>query len=209
LASLATLDPEELAHVGTDLKKSLNVQLGRLKLLPNGLKLFAVIDGRIETGFDFTEMQLDSGTCPVLGYRHLPTKLKCSLRDAPDLLARVFNLSGYHADGSCGIRNFWVQEGNFKNTRLDDLLDWLEDEDLPTVGLELPREDPLVSAKCRLETELALIQLELDKKRLEIEAIEAVQRCERELTEAERKRTVSRKERDMAEKRALGMGPLW
>jgi hypothetical protein len=178
-----------------------------MKLLPDGLKLFAVVDGRIETGFDFTEMQIYSGTCPVLGYRHLPTKFKSSLSDAPGLLARVFNISGYHADGSCGISNFWVQEGNFQNTRLDDLLDWLDDRDLPTVGLETPREDPLVSAKCRLEMELAKIQLELDKKRLEIEAIEAVRRSHIELQEAERKMAVSRKERSMAEKRAIGLTP--
>jgi len=208
LASLATLDPEELAHVGTSNEKSINLRVSRMKLLPNGLKLFAVINGRIETGFDFTELQLDSWAGPVLGYRHLPTKLKSSLKEAPALLAKVFELPDYEEPpGTWGISAFWVQEGNFKNTRLDDLLDWLDDEHLPTMGLELPREDPLVSAKCRLEAELAKIQLELDKKRLEIEAIEAVQRSEIEVLEVERKMAVARKERNMAEKKAIGLTP--
>jgi len=207
LASLAHLDPEELARVGTS-GKSINLRVSRLKLLPNGLKLFAVIDGRIETGFDFTEMQLHDWTGPVLGYRHLPTKRKASLKEASDLLASVFKMPDYEEPpGTWGISAFWVQEGNFKNTRLDDLLDWLDDEHLPTVGLEEVREDPLVAAKARLEAELALIQAELDKKHQEIAAIEAVQRSKIELLEAERKMAVSRKERDLAERRALGMVP--
>lgn len=208
LASLAHLDPEELARVGEPMAKSINLRVSRMKLLPNGLKLFAVINGRIETGFDFTELQLHYGTGPVLGYRHLPTKRKASLKEASDLLASVFNLPDYEEPpGTWGISAFWVQDGDFKNTRLDDLLDWLEDEHLPTIGLELPREDPLVSAKCRLEAELALIQLELDKKRQEIAAIEAVRRSEIEVLEAERKMAVSRKERSLAERKAIGLTP--
>jgi len=208
LASLAALDAEELARVGEPMAKSISLRVMRLKLLPNGLKLFAAINGRIETGFDFTELQLHWGTGPVLGYRHLPTKVKASLKEAPDLLASVFNMPDYEEPpGTWGISAFWVQEGNFKNTRLDDLLDWLEDEHLPTVGLEEVREDPLVAAKSRLEAELALIQAELDKKRSEIAAIEAVQRCEIEAMEAERKMAVSRKERSLAERRAKSLVP--
>jgi hypothetical protein len=75
------------------------------------------------------------------------------------------------------------------------------------MGLALPREDPLVSAKCRLEAELAMIQLELDKKRQEIAAIEAVRRSEIEVLEAERKMAVSRKERSLAERKAIGLTP--
>jgi len=208
LASLAALDPEELAQVGTSSSKSISLRVSRMKLLPKGLKLFAVIDGRIETGFDFTELQLNSWAGPVLGYRHLPTKRMSSLKEAPYLLADVFNLPGYEEPpGTWGISAFWVQAGNFKNTRLDDLLDWLDDEHLPTVGLEEVREDPLVAAKARLEAELALIQLEFDKKHQEIAAIEAVQRAEIELLEAERKMAVSRKERNVAEKKAIGLTP--
>jgi len=208
LASLATLDPEELARVGEPMAKSINLRVSRMKLLPNGLKLFAVVNGRIETGFDFMELQLHSGTGPVLGYRHHPTKRMSSLKEAPVLLADVFNLPGYEEPpGTWGISAFWVQEGNFKNTRLDDLLDWLDDEHLPAVGLEEVREDPLVLAKGRLEAELALIQAELDKKHQEIAALEAVQRSNVEATEAERKMAVSRKERELAEKRAKSLVP--
>ena len=208
LASLAALDAEELARVGEPQAKSINLRVSRMKLLPNGLKLFAVIDGRIETGFDFTEMRLHDWTGPVLGYRHLPTKRKASLKEASDLLASVFKMPDYEEPpGTWGISAFWVQEGNFKNTRLDDLLDWLDDEHLPTVGLEEVREDPLVAAKARLEAELALIQAELDKKHSEIAAIEAVQRCEIEAMEAERKMAVSRKERSLAERKAKSLVP--
>lgn len=208
LASLAHLDPEELARVGEPQAKSISLRVSRLKLLPDGLKLFAVINGRIETGFEFKEMQFHMGARPALGYRHHPTKRMSSLKEAPYLLADVFNLPGYEEPpGTWGISAFWVQEGNFKNTRLDDLLDWLEDEHLPTVGLEEVREDPLLAAKARLEAELALIQLELDKKHSEIAAIEAVQRSNVEVLEAERKMAVSRKERNLAERKAKSMVP--
>jgi len=208
LASLAALPAEELARVGEPQAKSISLRVSRMKLLPKGLKLFAVINRRIETGFDFTELQLYYATGPVLGYRHLPTKVKASFSEASDLLASVFNLPDYEEPpGTCGISNFWVQEGNFKNTCLMDLLDWLDDEHLPTVGLETPSEDPLVAARARLEAEWELIQAELDKKRQEIAALKAVQEAKIELLEAERKMAVSRKERDMAERRALGMVP--
>jgi len=208
LASLALLPAEELARVGEPQAKSISLRVSRMKLLPKGLKLFAVINGRIETGFDFTEFQLHYGTGPVLGYRHLLTKRKASLKEGPDLLASVFNLPDYEEPpGTWGISAFWVDGGNFKNMCLMDLLDWLDDEHLPTVGLETPSEDPLVAARARLEAELALIQAELDKKHSEIAAIEAVQRTKIELLEAERKMAVSRKERDLAERRALGLTP--
>ena len=208
LASLATLPAEELARVGEPMAKSISLRVSRLKLLPNGLKLFAAINGRIETGFDFTELQLHFGTGPVLGYRHLPTKVKASLKEAPDLLASVFNMPDYEEPPDVwGIGAFWVQEGNFKNTCLMDLLDWLDDEDLPTVGLEEVREDPLALAKGRLEAELALIQVELDKKRAEIASIEAVQQAQIEFVADERKRAVSRKELELAEKKAKSLVP--
>jgi hypothetical protein len=179
-----------------------------MKLLPKGLKLFAVVNGRIETGFDFTELQLHYGTGPVLGYRYLPTKLKASLEEASDLLASVFNMRDYEEPpGTCGISNFWVQEGNFKNTCLMDLLDWLDDEHLPTVGLEEVREDPLLAAKACLEAELALIQAELDKKRSEIAALEAVQQAKIKFAVDERERSVSRKELKLAEERAASLVP--
>ena len=208
LASLAHLDPEELARVGTDSGKSISERVSRMKLLPNGLKLFATINGRIETGFELTQIQLSAYTSPVLGYRHLSKKLKSSLEDASDLVARVFNMRDYEEPpGTCGITAFWVQEGNFKNTRLTDLLDWLEDEHLPTVGLEALKEDPLLAAKARLEAELALIQAELDKKRSEIAALEAVQQAELEFAVNERERAVRRKELELAEERAASLVP--
>jgi len=209
LASLAHLDPEELARVGTSLGKSISLRVSRMKLLPKGLKLFAVVNGRIETGFDFTELQrYYEKTGPVLGYRYLPTKLKASLEEASDLLASVFNMRDYEEPpGTRGISNFWVQEGNFKNSRLMDLLDWLDDRDLPTVGLEAPKEDPLLAAKARLEAELALIQAELDKKRSEIAALEAVQQAKFKFAVDERERSVSRKELELAEEKAASLVP--
>jgi hypothetical protein len=157
-------------------------------------------------------------------------KRMSSLYHAPELLAEVFDLPDYkEPPDTYGISVFWVQEGNFKNSRLMDLLDWLDDRDLPTVGLKEPKEDPLLAAKARLEIELALIQAELDKKRSEIAArleaelaltqaeldkkrseiaaLTVVQQAELEFVVGERKSAVSRRELELAEATARSLVP--
>jgi len=175
-------------------------RVARLRFLPTSLKLFAVLDGRIEEGFELAQVQLSADPSPVLGYRHLPRKLKSSLEDASGLLARVFYQYGYDEPlGSHGITVFWVQEGKFENQRLYDLLETLDDEQLALVGSKEPQEDPMAFVKARLEAELAALQQALDKKRLELAAIVAVQQRTRQMA-------VSLKELELATERANSLG---
>ena len=175
-------------------------RVARLRHLPNSLLLFAVVDGRIEDGFEFKK----TPSSPDLVYRHLPMKLKAaSLEDASDLLARVFQRHDYkEPEGSCGITAFWVQEGKFENQRLYDLLETLDDEQLALVGVKEPQEDPIAFTKARLEAELAPLQEAVDKKRLELAAIEAVQQSKAQVAQATRRMAVALKELDLATKKA-------
>lgn len=174
-------------------------RVARLRHLPNSLLLFAVVDGRIEDGFEFKHADASLG----LVYRHHPTKLKSSLEDASDLLARVFQQHDYEEpEGSHGITAFWVQEGKFENQRLYDLLETLDDEQLALVGVKEPQEDPIAFTKARLEAELAPLQEAVDKKRLELAAIEAVQQRKAQVAQATRRMAVALKELDLATKKA-------
>ena len=178
-------------------------KVARLCHLPDRLPLFAVLDGRIEEGFDFKH----AGASPDLGYRHHPTKLKTStLEDAEDLLAKVFQQDDYEEPpGSHGITAFWVQEGKFMNRRLDDLLETLDDEQLALVGVKEPQEDPMALTKARLEAELARLQEAVDKKRLELAAVEAVQQRKAQVAQATRQMAVSLKELEMATEKASSL----
>ena len=179
-------------------------RVARLRSLPTSLKLFAVLDGCIEEGFELAQVQLSADTSSVLGYRHLPMKLKSSLEDASGLLARVFFVPAYaEPEGSHGITAFWVQEGKFENQRLYDLLETLDDEQLALVGFKEATEDCIALAKARLEAELAPLQKVVDKKRFELAAIEAVQQCKAQVALATRRMAVSLKELELATERAL------
>ena len=183
--------------------RSMAERVVRLRSLPISLKLFAVIDGRIEDGFEFKK----TPSSPDLGYRHLPTKLKSSLEDASDLLARVYQRHDYEEPpGSCGITAFWVQEGKFENQRLYDLLETLDDEQLALVGVKEPQEDPIALTKARLEAELAPLQEAVDKKRLKLEAIEAIQQRNAQVALDTRRMAVSLKELELAIEHAHSLG---
>jgi len=186
--------------VHNEIVRTMAEKVARLCHLPDSLKLFAVLDGRIEDGFDFKH----AGASPELGYRHHPTKLKTStLEDAEDLLAKVFQLDYEEPPGSHGITAFWVQEGKFMNRRLDDLLETLDDEQLALVGVKEPQEDPMALTKARLEAELARLQEAVDKKRLELKAIETVQQRQDYVALSARQMAVALKELAMASKKAF------
>jgi hypothetical protein len=184
-----------------EIVRTMAEKVARLCHLPDSLKLFAGIDGRIEEGFDFKH----AGASPDLGYRHHPTKLKTStLEDAEALLAKVFQQPDYEEPpGSHGITAFWVQEGKFMNRRLDDLLETLDDEQLALVGVKEPKEDPMALTKARLEAELARLQEAVDKKRLELKAIESVQQRQDYVALSARQMAVALKELAMASKKAF------
>lgn len=190
--------------VHNEIVRTMAERVARLRHLPDSLKLFAVIDKRIEEGFDFKH----AGASPDLGYRHHPTKLKTSnLEDAEDLLAKVFQLPDYEEPpGSCGITAFWVQEGKFKNERLYDLLETLDDEQLALVGVKDPQEDPLALTKARLEAELVPLQEAVDKKRLKLAAIEAIQQRNAQVALDTRRMAVSLKELELAIQHAHSLG---
>jgi hypothetical protein len=193
----------DASPVHNEIVRTMAEKVARLCHLPDRLPLFAVLDGRIEEGFDFKH----AGASPDLGYRHPPTKLKTStLEDAEDLLAKVFQQDDYEEPpGSHGITAFWVQEGKFMNRRLDDLLETLDDEQLALVGVKEPQEDPMALTKARLEAELARLQEAVDKKRLELAAVEAVQQRKAQVAQATRRMAVSLKELEMATEKARSL----
>ena len=186
-----------------EIVRTMAEKVARLCHLPDRLPLFASIDGRIEEGFDFKH----AGESPDIGYRHHPTKLKASSKeDAEYLLAKVFQQDDYEEPpGSHGITAFWVQEGKFMNRRLDDLLETLDDEQLALVGVKEPQEDPMAVVKARLEAELVSLQEAVDKKRLELAAVEAVQQRKAQVAQATRRMAVSLKELEMATEKASSL----
>ena len=187
-----------------EIVRTMAEKVARLCHLPDRLPLFAFIDGRIVDGFDFKHAQISVGASPDLGYRHHPTKLKSTLENVEELLAQVFREPDYEEPpGSHGITAFWVQEGKFMNRRLDDLLETLDDEQLALVGVKEPKEDPMALTKARLEAELARLQEAVDKKRLELKAIETVQQRQDYVALSARQMAVALKELAMATKKAF------
>jgi hypothetical protein len=183
-----------------EIVRTMAEKVARLCHLPDRLPLFAFIDGRIVDGFEFKHADASLG----LVYRHLPTKRKSSLEDAAELLAQVFSEPDYEEPpGSHGITAFWVQEGKFMNRRLDDLLETLDDEQLALVGVKEPQEDPMALTKARLEAELARLQEAVDKKRLELKAIETVQQRQDYVALSARQMAVALKELAMATKKVF------